>query len=320
MSWVELEPLLCQAAIYAILAMSLNLISGLTGLLQLGQAGFFAAGAYAAGLLAIYGTVPALGPANLILGVAAAAAVAAVFSLVIGLPCLRLTGDYLAIATLGFAEILRLALNALTFPGGAMFPDERIGGSTGIYFTETPGDLWPGHADYSAKHTSWWLAWLAAGAVYVLLRNLKFSRMGRAWMCIREDEIAARSMGIDVPRAKLIAFLVSAALAGAAGALYFHHRPRIFPNEFTLMTSITILLMVVLGGMGSFSGSILAATVLWFLQQGLRHIHSSLGEYQQLLYAVLLIVLIRLWPGGLFGAGELPHWLRRLSGRGGAGS
>jgi branched-chain amino acid transport system permease protein len=316
MSWVELEPLICQVGIFAILAMSLNLISGLTGILQLGQAGFFAAGAYAAGIVAIHATSPELGAANLLVGVAAGAAVAAAFSLAIGLPCLRLSGDYLAIATLGFAEILRLALNALEFPGGAMFPGERIGGPTGIHFTETPGELWPNHADYHAKYASPWLVWLAVGAAYLLLRNLKFSRMGRAWMCIREDEIAARSMGIDVPRAKLTAFLLSAALAGAAGALFFHHRLRINPNDFTLMTSITILLMVVLGGMGSFAGSILAAAVLWPLPQMLRHIHPALGEYQQLIYAVLLIVLIRLAPGGLFGAGELPHWLRRLSGRG----
>ncbi len=315
MSLHEFLPLLCQAGIFAILAMSLNLISGLTGLLQLGQAGFFAAGAYAAGLLAIYGTVPALGPANLILGAVLAAAVAALFSVVIGLPCLRLTGDYLAIATLGFAEILRLLLNRLELPGGAMFPNERIGGPTGISFTESPGRLWPAHPDYNAEYTSWWLVWLAVAGVYLLLRNLKFSRQGRAWMCIREDEIAARSMGVDVPRAKLSAFVVSAALAGAAGALFFHHKLRICPNDFMLMTSILILLMVVLGGMGSFSGSILAATVLWFLPQLLRHIHPKLGEYQQLIYAVLLIVLIRLWPGGLFGAGELPHWLGRLSGR-----
>lgn len=324
MSWIELEPLLGYAGILAILAISLNVICGLTGMLQLGHAGFFAAGAYAAGLLSIYATIPELGPLNLALSLMAGMAAASVFSVLIGLPCLRLRGDYLAIATLAFGEILRLVLETLTFPGGRMFAGrEKIGGPTGIHFTETPGDLWPEHPNYSAGYARWWIIWLAVLAIYILLRNLKFSRAGRAFQCIREDEIAARAMGIDVPRHKLLAFGVSAAFAGLAGALFFHHQLRVNPNDFQLLTSIEVLLMVVLGGMGSLSGSLLAAVLLGLLPQGLRHGVSLLREhwpalagwvrpeeYHQVLYALLLILLIRLAPNGLLGQNELPGWLR----------
>jgi branched-chain amino acid transport system permease protein len=315
-SWIELEPLVCQIGILAILAMSLNVICGMTGLLQLGHAGFYAAGAYAAGLAAIYATFPGLGPGNFALGAAAAVLVAVAFSLLIGVPCLRLRGDYLAIATLGFAEILRLTLNNLTFPRGAMFADrqESLGGPTGIGFTEAPGKLWPAYPDYSAGYARWWFIWLVALAVYVLLRNVKFSRVGRACLCIREDEIAARTMGINVPGYKLLAFMLSAACAGLAGALFFHYRLRITPNDFQLMTSIEVLLMVVLGGMGSISGSLIAAVLLGALPTVLSHIHPELSQYRQILYAALLVVLIRLAPDGLLGQYETPGWARSLLG------
>lgn len=314
MSLVELIPLLAQIGIYAILAMSLNQISGMTGLLQLGHAGFFAVGAYAAGLTAIYSTFPALGAGNLVIGAAAAMLAAVLFALVIGLPCLRLRGDYFAIATLGFAEIVRLLLTNLQFPGCAMTGGETFGGPTGIAFTEFPGDLWPQHPDYSAQYAGPVVIWICAGAVFLLLVALKGSAFGRALMCIREDEVAARAMGVHVPRFKLLAFLQSAALAGLAGALFFHSQLRISPSNFTMLWSITFLLMVVLGGLGSFAGSLFGAVVLGFLPALLRHVNVAgvqLGEYHQILYAVLLIVLIRLAPDGLFGMHEWPAWLRR---------
>lgn len=308
MSWIELEPLLCMIGIYALLAVSLNVICGMTGLLQLGHAGFFAAGAYAAGLVAIYATVPEVGWLNFVIGAAAAMLAAGVFSVIIGVPCLRLRGDYLAIATLGFGEIMRLALINLQLPGGKMHAGAEIGGPTGISFTDSPETLWPAHPGYDAKFATWWIIWLTVAATYVVLLNVKRSRAGRAFMCIREDEIAARAMGINVPQFKLTAFLLSATFAGLAGALFFHHRLRINPNDFQLMTSISVLLMVVLGGMGSLSGSILAAVVLGFMDQLLRHVR--LGEYHQILYASMLIVLIRLVPDGLLGRNEVPGWLR----------
>lgn len=307
MSWIELEPLLCWIGILALLAVSLNVITGMTGLLQLGHAGFFAAGAYAAGLFAIHASVPALGPLNFIFGAASAVLAACLLSLAIGVPCLRLRGDYLAVATLGFGEIMRLVLTVARFPGGRMHGGAGIGEATGISFTDSPEVLWPDHPGYAGKFATWWLIWLIVAASYVLLLNIKRSRAGRAFMCIREDEIAARSMGINVPRFKIMAFLLSAGFAGLAGALFFHHQLRVNPGNFTLMTSISVLLMVVLGGMGSLSGSILAAVVLGVGEQALRHF--KLGEYHQLLYAGLLIVLIRLAPDGLMGRGEVPGWL-----------
>jgi branched-chain amino acid transport system permease protein len=314
MSLVEFMPLLAQIGIYALLAMSLNQISGMTGLLQLGHAGFFAVGAYAAGLVAIYATVPALGMGNLLIGAGGAVGVALLFALAIGLPCLRLRGDYFAIATLGFGEIVRLLLTNLEFPGCAMTGGESFGGPTGIAFTEIPGDLWPQFPDYSAQYAGPGLIWLCVGLVYLLLRNLKFSAFGRALMCIREDEVAARAMGINVPGCKTRAFLHSAALAGFAGALFFHLQLRVSPTNFSLLWSITFLLMVVLGGMGSFAGALCGAVLLGFMPMLLRHVSVAgkpLGEYNQLLYAALLIVLIRLAPNGLFGMHEWPAWLRR---------
>ncbi|MBA4386741.1 MAG: branched-chain amino acid ABC transporter permease [Verrucomicrobia bacterium] len=321
-SWTELEPILCQVGILAILAVSLNVVCGLTGLLQLGHAGFFAIGAYVAGLYSIYFTVPELGWLNFVIGASAGMTAAMVFALVVGFPCLGLRGDYLAIVTLGFGEIVRLLLTNIEFPGGKMFPGETIGGPTGIAFTESPGSVWPASPGYSAEYGKLWMIWLLVLVTYVVLLNIKRSSIGRALMCIREDEIVARTMGVQVPRYKITAFLISAAFAGLAGALFFHQQLRIAPGNFSLLKSIEVLLIVVLGGMGSLLGSICAAFVLGLLPFILRHIDLSavawlpsvmqkpLSEYNMLLYALLLIVLIRLMPDGIMGMGELPAWFR----------
>ncbi len=318
--WLNILTLI---GIYAMLAMSLNVMTGLTGMLSLGHVGFFAAGAYAAGLTAIYATVPALGAGNLVLSVAAAMLVAAILAAAIGLPCLRLRGDYLAIATLGFAEILRLTLNNVEFPGCPLTDGETFGGATGIGLPYAMGE--PGVP--SADYVTWWMIWAAVLGVYGLMRNLKRSALGRAMMCIRGDEVAARAMGIHVPRYKMLAFLLSAAVAGLAGALYVHNGAfgvRVKPNDFDLLKMLELLLMVVLGGLGSLSGSVLAATALVLLPELLRFVPAipipanpvvamaelRLSEHRQILYAILLIVLIRLAPNGLLGASELPDWLR----------
>jgi branched-chain amino acid transport system permease protein len=323
MSWAELHPLLCQVGILALLAVSLNVICGLTGLLQLGHAGFFAIGAYTAGLYAIYATVPGLGWLNFAPGALLAMAMAAAASLLIGAPCLRLSGDYLAIATLGFGEIVRLVLTNVEFPGGRMFPGETIGGPTGIAFTEFPGTVWPEHPGFSAEYAGAAVIWLSVFAAYLLLLNIKRSSVGRAFMCIREDEIAASAMGIDVPRYKIGAFLLSAAFAGLAGALFFHQQLLVNPSNFSLLRSIEVLVIVVLGGMGSLSGSICAACLLGLLPYALRHVDLSgaswlpaamqkpLSEYSMILYAVLLIVLIRLMPSGIMAMREAPPWMER---------
>lgn len=303
-----------QIGIFAMLAMSLNLMTGLTGLLQLGHVGFFAAGAYAAGLLSIYSTFPSLGPVNFVLGAVAAMAAAGVLALLIGLPCLRLRGDYLAIATLGFGEILRQTLNNVDFPGCPLTGAEPFGGATGIGLPN-PTDY---TAAYTADYSPWWLIWLGVAVVYVLLLNLKRSALGRALMCIREDEVAARAMGIHVPRYKMLAFLVSAVVAGLAGAMFAHNSDlgiRFKPDQFDLLKTLDLLLMVVLGGLGSLSGSVLAAGVLVLTPELLRFLPDlagiKLAEHRQVLYAILLIVLIRLVPGGILGTRELPAWVAR---------
>jgi branched-chain amino acid transport system permease protein len=324
MSWVELEPILCQIGIMAVLAMSLNMICGLAGLLQLGHAGFYAVGAYAAGLYAIHFTVPALGWLNFLIAAAVGMVAAMSLAALVGFPCLKLRGDYLAVVTLGFGEIVRLLLTNLEFPGGKMFSGEKIGGPTGISFTENPASVWPAHPDYSAEYGTLVVIWLSVVATYAVLLNIKRSSIGRAFMCVREDEIVARTMGINTSRCKMTAFLLSAAFAGLAGALFFHQQLRIAPSAFSLLRSIEVLLVVVLGGMGSLLGSVCAAFVLGFLPFLLRHVdlrgveflpealQKPLSEYNMILYALLLIVLIRLMPSGILGMNELPQrWFGR---------
>ncbi len=302
--------ILGQIGIYIILAMSLNLMCGLTGLLQLGHAGFFAVGAYAAGLVTIYWFQPAWGYGNYAIGAAAAMAAASVCALVVGIPCLRLRGDYLAIATLGFGEIVRICLNNIEFPGCKLTYDEPFGGATGI---ELP---------FEAYYSQWWFIWIHVIVIYILLLNLKRSAIGRAFMAIREDEIAARTMGINPARCKIASFLFCAMFAGLAGALFAYNQISLSPNDFTLLRTIEVLLMVVLGGLGSFSGSALAAVILVALPELLRFAPSvggiQVSEYRQLIFAALLILLIRIVPNGLLGVNEfhdLPRraitWLRR---------
>jgi branched-chain amino acid transport system permease protein len=307
--------ILANLGIYIILALSLNVIVGLTGLLQLGHAGFFALGAYAAALTAMYATVPALGGANLVLSLAAAVAVSGLFALLLGLPCLRLRGDYLAIATLAFGEITRMVLNAVEFPGCAVTGGEKFGGATAIALP------WPVQyaITYSTDYATWPVILAAVAVTFAFMLNLKRSFIGRAMICIREDEVAAKSMGIYVPRYKLLAFFLSATFAGVAGAL-FAHNPNtgmsISPNEFGLLKTVEILLIVVLGGLGSVTGSVLAAVVLVFTPELLRflpHIGDvNLSEQRQLVYAALLIVIIRLAPNGILGLNESPQFITRF--------
>ena len=310
--------ILAQLGIYTILALSLNVIVGMTGLLQLGHAGFFAVGAYAAGLVAMYATFPAWGWFNLLPSVAAAVLVAGFFALVVGLPCLRLRGDYLAIATLAFGEMARMTLNAVEFPGCPLTGGERFGGATGIALP-SPVQY---SISYSTDYATWPVILVAVVGTFAFMLNLKRSYIGRAMICIREDEVAAKSMGIHVPRYKMLAFMLSATFAGLAGAL-FAHNPytgmRISPNEFGLLRTVEILLIVVLGGLGSVTGSALAAVVLVFTPELLRFLPQiggvSLSEHRQLLYAALLIALIRLVPNGILGLNESPAFVRRLLAR-----
>ncbi len=259
------------AGINIILAVSLNLINGITGQFSLGHAGFMAVGAYMSALISIYFKWPLM--LSLILG----AVVAAILGIIIGLPTLRLKGDYLAIATLGMGEIIRVVLLNLEITKGAR-------GLTGI-----------------PRTTSIYLVELIAFITIIFTVNLMRSTHGRALLSIREDEIAAEAMGINTTFYKVFAFAAGAFFAGLAGGLFAHLMGYIAPKNFEFMRSIEILVMVVLGGLGSITGSIVATIVLTILPEALR----TFSQYRMVLYSALLIIIMLFRPQGLMGTREL---------------
>lgn len=260
-----------QIGIYILLAVSLNVATGYLGQLPLGHAGFMAVGAYAAALL--WKTLPR-NPGSIVLGLLLGGFVAAVFGVVIGVPALRLKGDYLAIITLGFGEIIRvLIINLPQITGG------------------TPGLM------NIPKHSSFLVVYLTVILSCALIHTLMKSRHGRAILAIRENEIAAESSGVNTTFYKVLAFTVSAFFAGVAGGLYAGYTGILTPGNFTFMTSINILVMVVLGGLGSMAGSIIAASILTALPLALQ----SFNKYRMVIYALLLIVVMIFKPSGLLG-------------------
>jgi branched-chain amino acid transport system permease protein len=281
---------LVLCGINVILAVSLNLVNGFAGQFSLGHAGFMAIGAYTSAVLSLrlgVGWVAALVGAGVPSAIAQGAALlaaliaggvlSAIAGYLVGLPSLRLRGDYLAIVTLGFGEIIRVVLTNV----------EAVGASRGL-----PGI--PGWTSF------FWVA-LVAVAVVVTSRNLAESTHGRALFAIRDDEIAAAAVGIDVAAYKILAFVMGAFFAGVAGGLQAHYDSYLNPNSFTFIKSIEIVAMVVLGGMGSVSGAILAAVLLTLLPEVLR----GVKEYRMVLYSLMLVVLMIVRPQGLFGSREL---------------
>lgn len=266
-----------KIGIYIILAVSLNVATGYLGQLPLGHAGFMAVGAYASAIfmtsLGLRGQ-GAFAVAAVLGGLAAALA-----GFLIGIPALRLKGDYLAIITLGFGEIIRVILTNLddvlgfSFTGGA-------GGLLGI-----------------PKTTNFLNTFLWVGITCFLIHTLMKSRHGRAIYAIRENEIAAEASGIPVTAYKTFAFVVSAFFAGVAGALYSGYLGILKPDNFKFMTSIEILVMVVLGGMGSMLGSVVSAAVLTALPEALR----VFSDWRMIAYALLLILVMIFKPSGLMG-------------------
>ncbi len=262
-----------QIGIYIILAVSLNMVVGYLGQLPLGHAGFMAGGAYAAAI--VWKATTALpAPVSIILGMLAAGLVAAVFGVIIGLPALRLKGDYLAIITLGFSEIIRICI--INLPG-------ITGG--------TPGLL------NIPKYSSFFVVFTAVAVTCYVIHTIMHSRHGRAILSIRDNEIAADACGIDLTYYKVFTFAVSAFFAGVAGSMYAGFQGSLFPASFDFMASINILVMVVLGGMGSMLGSVIAATVLTALPLVLQ----SLSEYRMVIYSLLLIIVMIFKPSGLMG-------------------
>ena len=265
--------LLEKVAIAITLAVSLSMVVGFLGELSLGHAGFMCIGAYLGGKASVI-LEPVLGewPA-LIISLILGGVVAAVFGMIIGLPALRLRGDYLAIVTLAFGEIVRsIFMNS---------SKESFGGSLGL---DTPR---------FNKDILFVVAFLMVLATLAVTQNLIRSKHGRAITAIRDNEIAARATGIDVTKYKLLVFTVSSFFAGIAGVLYSYSNFTVQSTKFSYNYSIEILVMVVLGGMGSINGAIIAATLITFLDVELQTILTgNLAVLQDLIYALILIVLV----------------------------
>jgi len=291
------QRIILLAGINVILAVGLNLINGTTGQFSIGHAGFMAVGAYGTAFVG----VQLAGPVHAALGsgafsdalvfnlaLLAGALFAGIFGLIVGMPSLRLRGDYLAVVTLGFGEIIRILFNNATF----------LGSATG-YSGDDPSGL-PAYTNFF-----WVFAWVAA--IVILIHNLTFSQTGRSLTAIREDEIAAEAMATPTTRLKVTAFAISAATAGIAGGLFAHMQAGVRPEDFRFERSIDMVVMIIVGGLGSISGAILGGIFVAVSLELMR----DLQQYRLVLYALLLIVIMIVRPQGLLGARELHHLLRR---------
>ncbi|HET9699698.1 MAG TPA: ABC transporter ATP-binding protein [Burkholderiales bacterium] len=306
-TWVRIIDV---ALLFIMLALGLNVVVGYAGLLDLGYVAFFAVGAYAYALLAsphfgVHWPFFALLPLG--------ALVACVFGVLLGAPTLRLRGDYLAIVTLGFGEIIRIFLNNLNRPvnitngplGITLIDPLRIGDLSLARSYELLGlTVAPVH--------SYYYVFLAAAAfsIFVSLR-LEDSRIGRAWIAIREDEVAAKAMGINTRDVKLLAFAMGATFGGVSGGLFASFQGFVSPESFTLLDSIMILCMVVLGGMGHVPGVVLGALLLTALPEALRYVAPLQQEFlgrvvidpsdlRMLLFGLALVLMMLFRPAGLW--------------------
>jgi len=283
--------ILISIGINIILATSLNLVNGYTGQFSLGHAGFMAAGAYGSAWLTlafgyVLGTSAAGTTTMFVFALTAGGLIAALAGLAVGVPSLRLRGDYLAIVTLGFNEIIK----------GVIQNAEPLGAQRGL------GGI--------VQHTNFfWTFAVAALTVYVVL-NLVHSTYGSGFLAVRDDEIAAEAMGINTTKYKVLAFVIGAFFAGVAGGLYAHFKQFIHPEGFNFLRSIDIVVMVILGGMGSTVGVCIAAVLLTILPEGLRALAHvpwlpdwlrPIAENRMILYSLLLIILMITRPQGLFG-------------------
>ena len=287
-SGVSLPPyilqVVCLAGINIILAVSLNLINGFTGQFSIGHAGFMAIGAYASAYVTVaWGDrireairfVPEVARDGVLLlfALAVGALLAAIAGFIVGVPSLRLRGDYLAIVTLGFGEIIRVFILNIDAVGGAR-------GYSGI----------PKLANF------FWIYAFAAFTILVVSRTVN-SSFGRTLIAIREDEIAAEAMGVDTTRSKVISFVLSSALAGIGGGLFAHYLMYLHTNSFTFIKSIEIIIMIVIGGLGSITGSVLGAVLFIGLTEGLR----EFSQYRMVVFSLLLIIIMIVRPQGILG-------------------
>jgi branched-chain amino acid transport system permease protein len=300
---------LTDVGIAVVLAVSLNLVNGFTGQFSIGHAGFMAVGGYTAGAITYYGhhllwgslaqQGGFFGPTTWLYVVAliVGGCTAALCGLVVGLPSLRLKGDYLAIVTLGFGEILRVALQR----SSDVVSDPAVIQETPIptLATSLGGAL--GFTGLPFITNLFWV-WLAAAAVVLVSFRLKQSDQGRVLLSIREDEVAAEAMGVPTTRFKVQAFVYAAFFAGIAGGLFAHEVGiTLNPRELGFQKSFEIVIMVVLGGMGSVSGAAIAAIGLTVLPEMLR----TFSEYRMVAYALLLVIVMLVRPQGLMGLREI---------------
>ena len=266
-----------------ILAVSLNLINGYTGQFSIGHAGFMAVGAYMGAVVTMMWELP------FAVGIIVATISAGVLGALIGLPTLRLNGDYLCIATLGLGEIIRICILNIEYVGGAS-------GLMGI-----------------PRETTFTNVFWIMIAVIFFIKNFKNSSYGRCCLAIRENEIAADTMGINTTKYKVMAFTLGAAFAGTAGCMFSHYFFIAHPASFTFMRSFDVLTMVVLGGLGSMTGSIVGAMLL----TGLSAVLSDFPEWRMIIYSITMIVLMLYRPQGLFGNEELSrNMFGKLLGKG----
>lgn len=294
-----------------ILAVSLNLINGFTGQFSIGHAGFMAIGAYTSAYMTVYhgqhlekwlaasigetAAVALVFPVAILIGALAAA----VMGLIVGIPSLRLRGDYLAIVTLGFAEIIRIVILNI----------DVVGGATGFSV--------PGYSNFI------WVGGLAVIAI-VVVRNIVRSDFGRALISIREDELASEAMGINTTRYKVMSFIISSSFAGIAGVLFAHYKRFLHTNDFQFIKSFEVIIMIVLGGMGSITGAVLGAIVITVLPELLRQLPTinlfgkaiNFADLRLVIYALLLIIIMLTRPQGVLGQREFGlNWLKRAQKR-----
>ncbi|MES2423646.1 MAG: ABC transporter ATP-binding protein [Pseudomonadota bacterium] len=322
-AWVRIADV---ALLYVLLALGLNIVVGYAGLLDLGFVAFFAVGAYMFALLGsphLTETFPALAamfPQGLHVPLWAViplgAGLAGLFGILLGAPTLRLRGDYLAIVTLGFGEIIRVFLNNLDHPVNITNGPKGIGQIDSVSFfglnLGKPLTVWGFEI---ASVTLYYYLFLALVVVSVIVcHRLELSRIGRAWMAIREDEIAAKAMGINTRNMKLLAFGMGATFGGVAGAMFGAFQGFVSPESFSLMESVMIVAMVVLGGIGHLPGVVLGAVLLSALPEALRYVAGPLQAMtggridasilRQLLIALAMISIMLLRPRGLWPAPE----------------
>ncbi|HTY42607.1 MAG TPA: branched-chain amino acid ABC transporter permease [Thermoanaerobaculia bacterium] len=285
---------LCLAGINVTLAVSLNLINGFTGQFSIGHAGFMAIGAYASSYFTVtfgpalrtsLGSLPLFVQDSVVLlvGLAIGAFLASIAGFFVGVPSLRLRGDYLAIVTLGFGEIIGVVILNIDAVGGAR-------GYSGI-----------------PKLANFFWIWIFAAVTILIVYRIVHSSFGRTLVAIREDEVAAEAMGVHTTRAKVISFVVSSAMAGVAGGLFAHYLMYVNVRSFNFLKSFEIIIMIVIGGLGSISGSVLGAVLFISLTEGLR----EFAQYRMVLFSLLLIILMIVRPQGILGHKEFVTFLTR---------